>query len=63
MTQTKSLERNFTIAKASQELGVPIGTLRKHRAEIGGAKLGRLWIFTESELLNWMEFRRRSPVR
>tara|TARA_R110002050_G_scaffold298733_1_gene462588 strand:- start:2901 stop:3089 length:189 start_codon:yes stop_codon:yes gene_type:complete len=56
------MARNYTLAEAAEKLRIPAGTLRKYRPEIGGAKLGRLWVFTEDELNRWMESRRHKPM-
>jgi len=55
--------KNYTLNEAAELLRIPANTLRKFRHEIGGAKLGRLWVFTEKELTDWMESKRRKPLR
>jgi len=55
--------KTYTIEGASELLSTPVGTLRKYRCEIGGSKLGRRWIFSEQELIDWMLSKRRKPIR
>jgi hypothetical protein len=55
--------KTYTIEGASELLNTPVGTLRKYRSQIGGSKLGRRWIFSEQELIDWMLSKRRKPVR
>ena len=54
--------KTYTIEEAAEALSIPVPTLRKHRPEIGGSKLGRRWIFQEQELLDWMTSRRHKPI-
>jgi len=39
-----------------------INTFRKHRPAIGGTKLGKHWLFTESELLIYVGKNRSKPI-
>lgn len=55
--------KTYTIEGAAEVLNTPVPTIRKHRHEIGGSKLGRRWIFTEEELNGWLESRRHKPTR
>ncbi|MGV8095983.1 MAG: helix-turn-helix domain-containing protein [Mangrovibacterium sp.] len=55
--------KNYTIQEAADKLRIPEGTLRKHQHEIGYSKLGRLVIFREEDLEQWMQLRRRKPIR
>lgn len=59
----KEMVKTYTIEGASELLNTPVGTLRKYRSEIGGSKLGRRWIFSEQELIDWMISKRRKPIR
>ncbi len=52
----------FDLVEAAEFLRLPIDTFRKHRPEIGGSKLGRRWIFTEQELMNFVERKRSKPL-
>lgn len=52
----------YTLPEAAEYLRMPINTFRKHRPEIGGTKLGKRWLFTESELLIYVEKNRSKPI-
>lgn len=49
--------------EAAEFLRIPKETFKKHRKDIGGSRLGRRMIFTESELMRWMESKREKPLR
>ncbi len=42
--------RDYTTARAAAELGVAQSTLRKHARILGIARLGRDYIFTETQI-------------
>ena len=54
--------KNYDLVEASDFLRLPVDTFRKHRPEIGGSKLGRRWVFTEKELIEYMERKRSKPL-
>ncbi len=54
--------KNYDLIEASSFLRLPVDTFRKHRPEIGGSKLGRRWVFTEKELIEYMERNRSKPL-
>jgi len=55
--------KNYTVEEAADFLRIPKDTFRKHRRDIGGSRLGRRLVFTESELMRWMESKREKPIR
>ncbi len=57
-----TINRNYDLLEAAEFLRLPVDTFRKHRPEIGGSKLGRRWIFTEKELIEFMERKRSKPL-
>ena len=57
MTQTF-----YTLPEAAEYLRMAINTFRKHRPAIGGTKLGKHWLFTESELLIYVGKNRSKPI-
>lgn len=54
--------KNYDLVEAAEFLRLPVDTFRKHRPEIGGSKLGRRWVFTEKELIEYMESKRSKPL-
>lgn len=52
----------YDLVEAAEFLRLPIDTFRKHRPEIGGSKLGRRWVFSEEELINFVEKNRSKPL-
>lgn len=55
-------QKFYTLPEASEYLRMPVNTFRQHRPAIGGTKLGKRWIFTESELLSYVEKNRSKPL-
>ena len=55
--------RNYTMEEAAEFLRIPKETFRKCRRDVGGSRLGRRIIFTEHELVRWMESKREKPLR
>lgn len=55
-------EKLYLIPDAAFYLRMPISTFRQHRPAIGGAKIGKRWVFTESELLSFVEKNRSKPL-
>lgn len=56
------MERNYTLDEAAELLRLAKPTFRVFRPQIGGSKIGRRWIFTESELVRFMEAKRSKPL-
>jgi hypothetical protein len=48
--------------EAAEFLRIPKETFKKKRREIGGSRLGRRLVFTELELVRWMESKREKPL-
>lgn len=55
--------KNYTLEEAAEFLRLSKDVLYKYRREIGGAKLGRRWVFSETELTDWLESKRHKPLR
>jgi hypothetical protein len=55
-------EKLYLISEAASYLRMPIPSFRQHRPAIGGAKIGKRWVFTESELLRFVEKHRSKPI-
>lgn len=51
-------QKLFTLPEAAEFLRMPIQTFREHRPRIGGSKIGKRWLFTESELIAYVDTNR-----
>lgn len=54
--------KNYDVKEAAEFLRMPIGTFRKHLPEISRSKLGRRWLFTEKDLIEYIERNRSKPM-
>lgn len=54
--------RNYNLAEAAEFLRMAKPTFRVYRSQIGGSKIGKCWIFTEVELLKFLESKRSIPI-
>ncbi|MGD9930634.1 MAG: helix-turn-helix domain-containing protein [Mangrovibacterium sp.] len=54
--------QNYTLEEAAEKLKIPVPTFRKYRPQIGGSKIGRRWVFSEQELLSFMDRKRSKPI-
>lgn len=54
--------KNYTVEEAAEFLRIPTDTFRKFRKNIGGSRLGRRLVFSENELVRFMESKREKPV-
>ena len=52
----------YTLPEAAEYLRMANNIFRKHRPAIGGTKLGKHWLFTESELLIYVRKNRSKPL-
>lgn len=55
-------QKLYTLAESAEYLRMAPDTFRRYRPEIGGSKLGKHWLFTEAELLKFLESRRSKPL-
>jgi hypothetical protein len=56
-------QKVYTLPEAAEFLRIPEWTFRKYRPQVGGSKLGKRWLFTETELLGYLESKRHKPVQ
>ncbi len=54
--------KNYDFIEAAEFLRLPVNTFRKLRPEIGGSRLGRRYIFSEKEVIEFMDRKRSKPV-
>ena len=55
-------QKLLTIDEAADLLRMKVTTFRVHRPAVGGIKLGKRWLFTEAELLAYVEKNRSKPI-
>lgn len=51
--------KKFNTKEAAEYLSIPVPTFRQHQHRIGGAKIGKHWFFTQSELDSYFQLNRR----
>lgn len=56
------MEKNYSLEEAAKTLKMAAPTFRVYRPQIGGSKIGRRWVFTESELDLFLASKRRKPI-
>ena len=54
-------EKKYNLEEAANYLKMAIPTFRLHQHKIGGAKMGRRWIFTKTELDAFVQRNRKQP--
>lgn len=56
------MQKNYTIEELADFLRIPVATIRKHQYAIGFFKLGKRVIFSEENVVAWMNSRKHKSL-
>jgi hypothetical protein len=56
-------KKYYTLEEAAKFLRMPEGTFRRHLPKITRSKLGKRWIFSEENLIKFVEANQSKPIQ